>query len=267
MGVFLFGFLENSYYLCAGEKNVIMKQKPSGYWTYERCYEEAKKYSTRQSFSRNASGAYHASKKNGWLDEFFPQKNYTYAECKNIAEQSSTKSYMNKHYHQAYKVSKVNGWIDEFFPAVKKDKSDRKITYESCFDAAKECTTIKEFLTRYPSKYAVSCKKGWRKDFVWLQNTPSKVSKWDTKKCTEEAKKYKTKEAFKNACISAYLYAQRNGIMKSFYWLYKSNTKWTYEKCLEIVSDCKTKGEFRSKNKSAYNAARRFGFIDKLFNE
>ena len=49
--------------------------KPIGYWTtYETCYEEAKKYSTRSEFKKGCDRAYAVACKNGWMDELFPQK-------------------------------------------------------------------------------------------------------------------------------------------------------------------------------------------------
>lgn len=53
---------------------LIQKKIPNGYWTYDRCKEEAKKYSKRSHFCKSSSGAYDASCRNGWLDEFFPIK-------------------------------------------------------------------------------------------------------------------------------------------------------------------------------------------------
>ena len=59
--------------------NLLNSAKPgslgsigSGKWYYESCKNEASKYKDRTSFYRGASGAYAASKKKGWLDEFFP---------------------------------------------------------------------------------------------------------------------------------------------------------------------------------------------------
>ena len=44
------------------------------HWTYETCYEEAKKYKSRKEFCDNAHTAYDVARKNGWLDELFPKK-------------------------------------------------------------------------------------------------------------------------------------------------------------------------------------------------
>lgn len=56
---------------------LLQKNKPNGYWTYEKCYEEAKKYKTFNEFKRNESGAAYRARVNGWV------KNYTWFNLKN----------------------------------------------------------------------------------------------------------------------------------------------------------------------------------------
>lgn len=45
------------------------KEKPKGYWTKEKCQEEALKYTKRREFSIKSAGVYSKSRKNKWLDE------------------------------------------------------------------------------------------------------------------------------------------------------------------------------------------------------
>lgn len=45
---------------------VHMEKKPKGYWTKERCAEEALKYSTPDEFRKNAGSAYVIAKKK-WM--------------------------------------------------------------------------------------------------------------------------------------------------------------------------------------------------------
>ena len=64
--------------VCTGKKKshkgfVFKFEKPSISWTYETCKAEAAKYEKRSQFKAGAPGAYTKSKKNGWLDEFFPK--------------------------------------------------------------------------------------------------------------------------------------------------------------------------------------------------
>lgn len=50
-----------------------MKAKPNGYWNYEKCYQEALKYKSRNEFQKGCGSAYHAALKNKWLDVLFPK--------------------------------------------------------------------------------------------------------------------------------------------------------------------------------------------------
>jgi hypothetical protein len=47
----------------------INKFKPSGYWTKEKCHEEALKYKTRMEFKNNMMAAYHQAVKHKWLND------------------------------------------------------------------------------------------------------------------------------------------------------------------------------------------------------
>ena len=55
--------------------HMIEQHKPNGYWNYDRCQEIALKYNKRSLFQKEASRAYTVSRKNNWLDEFFPKNN------------------------------------------------------------------------------------------------------------------------------------------------------------------------------------------------
>jgi len=47
---------------------------PYGHWTIkENCRKESLKYKTRGEFQKGSSGAHYSSRKDNWLDEFFPK--------------------------------------------------------------------------------------------------------------------------------------------------------------------------------------------------
>ncbi|MBQ0141600.1 MAG: hypothetical protein KBT06_02155 [Prevotellaceae bacterium] len=96
------------------------KSKPSGYWTRETCFEEAKKYRSRSEFSKNAVAAYHLARKNGWLKEYNWFVNlvweWTYDSCKLEASKYKKRSHFKAECPGAYQKSRKNGWLDEFFP-------------------------------------------------------------------------------------------------------------------------------------------------------
>ena len=49
--------------------HMFQKKKPNGYWTNERCKEEALKYTTKSQFKKTEPCAYRTSRLNGWLNE------------------------------------------------------------------------------------------------------------------------------------------------------------------------------------------------------
>ncbi len=56
-------------------KHMEYINKPSGYWTKERCKEESLNYKNREDFKKS-KGAFGSSYRNGWLGEFFTKKYY-----------------------------------------------------------------------------------------------------------------------------------------------------------------------------------------------
>lgn len=53
-------------------KHMTSSQLPSGYWTFERCEAESKKYLNKRQFMLGSSSAHTKSYKNGWLNIFYP---------------------------------------------------------------------------------------------------------------------------------------------------------------------------------------------------
>jgi hypothetical protein len=46
----------------------IKERKPNGYWTFDKCKEEALKYNIKELF-KNSAGAYNAARRNNWMVE------------------------------------------------------------------------------------------------------------------------------------------------------------------------------------------------------
>ncbi|TKB99219.1 hypothetical protein [Pedobacter cryophilus] len=76
--------LKNSW-LKLIQENFKEIKKPNGYWTYELCELEAKKYKNKNQFRKGSSAAHDASYRNKWLDLFYPQKNRTSAPNRRLA--------------------------------------------------------------------------------------------------------------------------------------------------------------------------------------
>lgn len=100
----------------------MKKQKPSGYWTYERCHEEALKYTSRTRFCAGSTGAYDAARRNKWLDGIcghmisYSVKPGTWDNknrCAGEAKKYNTRLEFQRSNGNAYHKARMNGWLDE----------------------------------------------------------------------------------------------------------------------------------------------------------
>lgn len=153
-------------------------------WTYEACYEEAKKYKTRMEFKNGSGGAYTAAVRNKWLDKFTwlgPAKTglkYTREVCYKIAQDCKTKAEMRRKNQRAYCVAWKNNWFDDydwFVDGRELAGYEKRIWDEPrCREAALKCKTLKEFQTKYHEAYKASWKYGYLDKFTWLEVSKTK---------------------------------------------------------------------------------------------
>ena len=95
-------------------------RKSNGYWTKEKCQEEALKYETRKIFHINSNSAYLISHKNEWLDEICshmneiikPKNYWTKEKCQEEALKYKNKSDFLKN-SIAYFISIKKGWLND----------------------------------------------------------------------------------------------------------------------------------------------------------
>jgi hypothetical protein len=101
--------------------HMITHIKPNGYWTYEKCKEEALKCSNKIEFKKNFSRAYFNSRKNNWLDDICLHMTvlrnsngcWTYEKCKEEALKYKTRSEFNKYCSGGYNSAWKNNWLDD----------------------------------------------------------------------------------------------------------------------------------------------------------
>lgn len=93
---------------------------PLGYWTKEKCIEEASKYTSRREFRIGSYIAYQTSIKKGWLDEVCielpgsnSKKYWTKEKCIEESIKYTTKLEFSKNSSSAYQTSYRNGWLNE----------------------------------------------------------------------------------------------------------------------------------------------------------
>jgi len=154
------------------------KQKPNGYWGYDRCFNEAIKYSSRREFKEGCDSAYRSAIKNGWIDEYTwftkPNKKWNYDTCMEESKKYSTRGEFALKSSGAYHVARENKWLDEYtwFLDGRDLRLERygKWTKEACLEEAKKYKTKGEFAKHNNSAYNSARKHNWINDFSWLKD-------------------------------------------------------------------------------------------------
>ena len=236
------------------------KRKPNGYWNYERCYGEAKKYKTLIDFHNKSSSAYNSAKDNGWLENFIwlestrdknYRKNYTIEELNELSKQCINRNEFKIKYYHAWKYARKNKLMQEleFKPILgaetyEKTLQDgsktivrkpmntnrgrvipRKWTYERCVEESKKYEYYHDFMTKSNSAYTTACYRKWIKDFTWLKKERVEPNHWTYEKCFEEAKKHKTLTDFHDSSSTAYSVSLKKGWIKDYTWFKKVSSR------------------------------------------
>lgn len=145
-------------------------------YTYEVCFQIAKKCRSRNELKKKHSRAYYVSLKNGWIYDFTwfitkseliskaqsgkPSK-YTYEGCYQLAKGCESRKELQKKNSRAYQVSRVNHWLDKYTWLKTTSEIRTKWTKEVCFDLAKNCVGRADFKNKYDRAYQASHKNGW----------------------------------------------------------------------------------------------------------
>lgn len=248
------------------------KRHSKGYWTYETCFEEAKKYKSVKELKENNGVVYNIAIKNKWIQDYtWLEKRETkpsrywedYTNCYNEAKKYSSKIEFSFGSISAYKSACKHGWIKDYnwFKRPSKEKYSR----EFCYNEAKKYNSKIEFKKKNNGVYSKALKMGWLDDYDWFERPKSHNYKWTYDACYKSAKECKTKAEFKKKYPSAYSSARENGWLVEYIWFentHKLNGYWTYERCYEEAKKYKNKVDFRKGNSSAYSIARKNKWID-----
>ena len=215
-------------------KHMTQHKKKNGYWTKERCREEAKKYRRRTDFQK--SPAYSAAFKKGWLDdicshmplfEYEPSK-WTKENCSIKAQECKTRGEFKKKYPNAYRAALGNGWLDELF-------------------------------VNHPNH-------GYKNRRVMTAITSHQGRKyWTEERVLKEAHKYHSISEFAKKSSGAYDAVFELQILDKVHKIIAPKCiRWTYDMIKEEAMKYNTKREFHKGSSKAYNAAYKHGWLDDI---
>ena len=229
--------------------HMIATAKPSGYWSRERCFEEAKKYTSQIEFRTNSPGAYNALKKKGWLkdacahmelDKHLPGY-WTKERCREEAKKYKGKSAFRKGCQGAYGSAWTHGWLDEICEHMNQTQTQGYWTLERCITEGKKYSKRSVFRKKGKGAYNAAYVNGWLEEVCSHMDKPYQYSK---EECREIALKYKVERYWRISQNASWLQAQKNG------WLPESTThmnkmyRYAKEECQEEAKKYATRTEF-----------------------
>ena len=218
-------------------EHMTQRKKKNGYWTKDKCKEEAKKYSNRTEFHTKSQAAYGAAFKKGWLDEICSHMSYykyepsiwTKENCFIKAQDCKTRGEFKKKYPNAYRAALDNGWLEELFA----NHPNRGYKNKRVMIGLKSHEGIKKY--------------------------------WTEERVLKEAHKYHSLSEFAKKCSGAYDAAFNLQIMDKVREILAPNfIRWTYDMIKDEAMKYNTKREFRKGAIKAYNAAYKRGLIDDI---
>lgn len=150
--------------------HMVRTIRPSGYWSKERCAEEALKYNTITDFQKYCKSGYNKIIEKGWWDDLCSHISYTYVreywdkgKCAEEALKYTTRGEFQKGSSTAYTLAVKEGYLDEICNHMPKRKV--KWTKERCFEIASRCESRVLFKRESGSAYQSARKNGWLDEF------------------------------------------------------------------------------------------------------
>ena len=160
------------------------KRIKRGTWqSYEKCYNEALKYTRRRDFEKYSNSAYNSSVRNGWIEAFTwlkltrKQRNYwDYEHCYSEAQKYTSVLEFQKSSSGAYHAAVKGGWLKEYSWLKISRKPRNYWNYEHCYEEAKKYNSIRKYQRGSSGSYRVALKNGWLKDYTWFQKRDGQLS-------------------------------------------------------------------------------------------
>lgn len=223
--------------------------KPHGFWTKQKCEEEALMFKHRIDFANNSKGAYSAAQKNKWLDEI----------CNHMTFLG------NEMYRYVYSFSFIDGSIyfgltNDYKRRIidhKNDSSSKVFKHIKLTGEEPVFSLITPNLV--PTETAQNLEKKLIKECFEKGHKVLNIDKgggiggstlkWTKEKCKIEALKYNTRGEYQKSLSysTAHKKGWLNDICGHMFQPKKPHGFWTKERCVEEANKYKSKKDFRTK--------------------
>jgi len=251
---------------------IMNKHKPRGYWTKERCIEDARKYELKINWNISSISAYNSAYKNGWLYECClhmkkrkPKGYWTLKKCKEDASKYDLKENWSISSGGAFNSARKNGWLHECCLHMNNQKPRGYWTKEKCIEDARKYKLRKNWMTLSVSAYNSAFKNGWIHEcHSHMEEIIKPSGYWTKERCIEDAKKHKTKKSWRDSFGGANNSAVKNGWLDEccshMEEIIKPNGYWTKERCIEDSVKYTSERKWRKISGGAYNSALKNGW-------
>ena len=247
------------------------KREFSGYWTKERCLEDALKYNVKTEWQNKSSGAYGSARKSKWLDKCCahmkqskPHGYWTKERCKIDALKYNTKKDWGNNSGGAYSTAKKNKWFNECCAhMLKLVKPHGYWTLEHCKEDALKYKTRNDWNKLSHSAYSTARKNKWLEECCKHMTEIMKPRRyWTKKKCLEDALKYNLRTEWIKNSGGAYNVAKNNNWIEDCCSHMKVKKSRTLDECKLDALKYKGRREWQDKSNAIYNNACRNKWLD-----
>jgi hypothetical protein len=153
----------------------LLIKSTKGYWTLERCKEEALKYISRTEWQRSYSAS--VARRNGWVEECTkhmkpstkPQGYWTFERCKEEALKYTSRTEWQKNSPSSFAKSFLKKWTNDICSHMVSLKSRRTKNYwtiELCMEDALKYNTKAKWKKHSPSSVGAARKNGWLSECI-----------------------------------------------------------------------------------------------------
>lgn len=214
-------------------------------WTHKKVRDIAKKCKHRSELQEKWSGAFKYAKRNGLMDELFPElfpnRNepnlWNYNQCKKVSKQYKTLTKLKSEHVGAYNAILRYGWLDDFYPNRLKHKPDfdySTLTYDKCKKIASKYESPSKLMEEDRPVYKFSSENDWLCDFYpnYIKPHP-KRSYEDCKELIGEYEYLKDFTKNESGAYSTIISNKWHDLLKNLKRKQKPKGYWTYEKCRE----------------------------------
>ena len=240
------------------------KERKWGYWTKEKCFQEALKYETRTAFKLGSPGAHTAAYNHGWLDELCSHMricitHYTKEECAKEALKYETKTEFMENSPIYYSHAIRKGFINEICGHMKKmGNPEKRAIYAFEFHDMHVYIGLTSSIDRRKEEHLND------KDSAVYKHIKSTHCKYNFKVLTNYLSKEKAALIEDETIID---YSRKGWILlnkKRGGDLGNTTHKYTKRQCREIALLYNDKTVFRENNTYFYNYISKRGWIEEL---